>query len=249
MRYRDRDGKRRLESTFTDDWDEAQKRMRERLQARDNNTLEVIRKGERLRFSEWADFFLENYSQPPVLSPKAHDVNVRMVHNLRKAFDEMKLADITADGIEAYLRFRLRQPKRVKTAIGYRELGKLKPSTVHQEFRVLRRVLNVAVKKKLIPANPCAGVEFPARIDGLFRPHYMSWSEQQKIEFCAPEYLKNVIRIVTETGLRIYRELAPMRKEQVDLVNKVVWIPASKTPNGVAEVPLTEWLQRRFGAR
>ena len=30
-----------------------------------------------------------------------------------------------------------------------------------------------------------------------------------------------------------------MRKDQVDLVNNYVWIPDSKTPNGIAEVPLT----------
>ena len=28
-----------------------------------------------------------------------------------------------------------------------------------------------------------------------------------------------------------------MKKDQVDLENKAVWIPDSKTPNGVAEVP------------
>jgi len=68
---------------------------------------------------------------------------------------------------------------------------------------VLRRMLNVTVRKKCLFANPCAGVEFPARVYGLFRPHYVTWSERQKIEFSAPEYLRNVIRIVTETGLRI----------------------------------------------
>lgn len=31
-----------------------------------------------------------------------------------------------------------------------------------------------------------------------------------------------------------------MKKEQVDLENALAWIPDSKTPNGVAEVPLTE---------
>jgi integrase len=77
-------------------------------------------------------------------------------------------------------------------------------------------------------------------VDGLFRPHYVAWSEQNKIEFSAPEYLRNVIRIVTETGLRIYKELTPMKKDQLDLDNRTVWIPDSKTPNGVAEVPLTE---------
>ena len=31
-----------------------------------------------------------------------------------------------------------------------------------------------------------------------------------------------------------------MKRDQVDLENKIVWIPDSKTPNGVAEVPLTD---------
>ena len=128
----------------------------------------------------------------------------------------------------------------VKAKDGFVQKGVLKATTVHQELRVVRRMLNVAVRKKFLYANPCAGVEFPARVDGLFRPHYMTWSEQQKIEFSAPDYLRNVIRIITETGLRIYKELTPMRKEQLDLENWMVWIPDSKTPNGVAEVPLTE---------
>jgi integrase len=38
----------------------------------------------------------------------------------------------------------------------------------------------------------------------------------------------------------VYKELASMRKDQVDLANAVVWIPESMTPNGVAEVRLTE---------
>jgi integrase len=118
--------------------------------------------------------------------------------------------------------------------------GLLKATTVHQELRVIRRMLNVAVRKKFLFANPCSGVEFPARVDGLFRPHYVTWSEQQKIEFSAPDYLRNVIRIVTETGLRIYKELTQMKKEHLDLQNRTVWIPDSKTPNGVAEVPLTD---------
>jgi hypothetical protein len=68
----------------------------------------------------------------------------------------------------------------------------------------------------------------------------MTWSEQTKIEAQAPGYLKNVIRIITETGLRVYKELAPVWKEQIDLSNKVVFISDSKTPTGIAEVPLTD---------
>jgi integrase len=68
----------------------------------------------------------------------------------------------------------------------------------------------------------------------------MTWPEQQAIESQAPVYLRNVIRILTETGLRVYKELAPLRKEQVDLSNKLVFIADSKTLTGVAEVPLTD---------
>jgi integrase len=82
-------------------------------------------------------------------------------------------------------------------------------------------------------------VEFPVAVKGLFRPHYASWSEQQQIELHAPVHLGNIVRIITETGLRVYKELLPMKKDQVDLVNSVVWIPVSKTPNGISEHPLT----------
>jgi integrase len=239
IRYRDRDGKRRRESTGTDDWQEANRKLRERLQARDGNLLEAIRKGESLGFDEWVDSFLENYSKPPIRAQKTHDANQRCVNHLKTAFSGKKLVEITADAIEEYLRRRLRQRVRRKLTEGYREHGILKASTVHQEFRVLRRMLNVAVRKKLLPVNPCASVEFPVAVKGLFRPHYVTWSEQRTIEAHAPEYLRNIVRIITETGLRIYKELVPMKKEQLDLTNAMVWIPDSKTPNGVAEVPLT----------
>ena len=240
MRYRDKTGRRRLESTNTTDWDEAQRQMRERLAARDNNTLDAVRKGKQTTFSEWADFFLENYSKPPIRAAATHVANQAALRTLRPMFGTMKLVDIDASLVEAHLRNRLGQRRRVHRKAGVAELGVIKPTTVHQEFRVLRRIFSVAVRKKLCPANPCAAVEFPVRVKGAFRPHYMTWSEQTKIEEHATAYLRNVIRIVTETGLRVYKELAAMKKEQVDIANKVVFIADSKTPTGVAEVPLTD---------
>jgi len=239
IRYRDRKGIARRESSQTADWQEANKRLRERLQARDENLLEVVRKGETLAFGQWTDFFLENYSKPPMRAEKTHDANKRCIKHLKPAFGTSRLVDITADSIDLYLRERLRQRVRVKAKLGYKQLGTVKATTIHQEFRVLRRMLNVAVRKKLLPANPCSGVEFPVAVKGLFRPHYVTWSEQHQIESHGPQYLRNIVRIITETGLRIYKELASMRKNQVDLHNAVVWIPDSKTPNGIAEVPLT----------
>jgi len=244
--YRDKAGKRQRESTFTEDWQEAQKLLRERLGARDNNVLQVVRKGESLRFSEWADFFLENYSKPPVRQPGTHNANLRCLQHLMKTFATRRLIDVGPDEIEIYLRNRLRQRVKVRLREGFREHGLIKPTTVHQEFRVLRRMLNVAVRKRLLVSNPCAMVEFPVRLKGLFRPHYVKWSEQQLIEKNALPHLRNAIRIIAETGLRVKKELLPMKKSQIDFLNAVLWIPDSKTPNGIAEIPLTKQALEAF---
>ena len=58
--------------------------------------------------------------------------------------------------------------------------------------------------------------------------------------------LRSAVRIITETGLRIYKELTPMKKDQIDLSNKTVRIPDLKTPRGVAEVPLTDLAAEAF---
>jgi hypothetical protein len=38
----------------------------------------------------------------------------------------------------------------------------------------------------------------------------------------------------------VYKELLPVKKEQVDLENAFAWIPDSKTSNGIAEAPMTD---------
>src|SRR5579864_4722753 len=135
MRYRDKDGVRQRESTLTEDWDEAQKRLREHLQARDNNTLPALRRGQELTFGEWSDFYLENFSRPPFRAQKTHEVNQRALKHLRKMFESTKLAELTADDIEMYLRKRLKQRALVKTKAGFVEKQVLKATTVHQELR------------------------------------------------------------------------------------------------------------------
>src|SRR5258706_12569814 len=86
IRYRDRSGARRRESTFTQDWQEAQRLLRERLQARESNGLDVIREGEKLSLEQRADFFLGNYSKPPRRAEKTHQMNLRFPKQFKDAF-------------------------------------------------------------------------------------------------------------------------------------------------------------------
>jgi hypothetical protein len=77
-----------------------------------------------LGFGQWADFFLENYSKPPVRTLKTHVANLRGIKHLKGSFGTCTLADVTADDIELYLQDRVRQRIRIKTRLGYK-LGRL----------------------------------------------------------------------------------------------------------------------------
>jgi integrase len=162
----------------------------------------------------------------------------------------LRLSEITPELIEEYVEERLRSGRRIHTKFGVHYRGKLKPATVHKEFRVLKRILNVAVKRKQLAVNPCGAVEFPVRVGATTRkPHYMTASEQVRIEFVAPDYLRHVIVIMVEMGLRPYKELLPMQRDQVDLENRIVHVPDSKTENGVADMPMTDLAYKAFTER
>ncbi len=246
-RYRNRDGRVVLESTRTADREEAERFLRGRLDARDDGLLPILLASKTLTFSEWADWFLDNRSKPPFRAQGTHHQNVNSVIMLRPNFGDTKLSEITPEQIEQYLRRRLSEGRRCHTKRGLEHRGTVRPSTVHQEFRVLRRILNVAVNQKRLGSNPCNAVEFPASLSKSTRkPHYMTASEQRLIEKCAPKYLRNAIVIISEMGLRPYKELMPMRKSQVDLENLIVHIPDSKTPNGIGDMPMTRPAWRAF---
>jgi integrase len=250
VRYRDRAGRIMKESTGTTDREEAERFLRDRLDARDEGKLPVLLASKNLIFDTFADWFLENKSRPPSRAEKTHSANLNALKFLRPAFGSLRLSDITPEAIEDYLGHRLCSKRRIHTKFGVVHRDLLKPATVHQEFRVLGRILNVAVKKKRLTINPCAMVEFPVSVAKSTRkPHYMPASEQERIEFCAPSYLRHAVVIISEMGLRPYKELMPMKKSQIDLQNRLVHISESKTPNGEGDMPMTEPAWQAFKER
>jgi integrase len=58
----------------------------------------------------------------------------------------------------------------------------------------------------------------------------------------APAALRDVVGAAEDRvrGAGVPAQRHPLKKGQHDLVNRTVWVPDSKTPNGVAEVPLTD---------
>jgi integrase len=247
IRYRDRDGKLHKESTGTPDEGIAEQILQERLKARDEGKLPILFASRKLTFGEWLDWYLETRSKPPLRAQKTHEQNLNAAKYLRPVFGELPLSEISAEAIEDYIRKRLHSKRKVHTKLGVQFRDTIKPVTVHQEYRVLRRLLNVAVKKKVLGASPFESVEFPMLLLSATRkPHYMTSDEQRKIEFLAPDYLRRIVTIISEMGLRPQKELFPMLKSQVDISNGVVHIPDSKTSSGVADMPMTLLAKRAF---
>ena len=239
--YRARDGRKIKESSGTADREEAERFLRERLAARYEGRLPAILSSKNLAFGEWADWFLERRSKPPHRSESTHRQNKNAVKLLRPVFGSTRLSEITPEAVEDYIQSRLGEGRKIHTKFGLIRRGKIKPATAHQEFRVLRHMLNVAIRQKKLETNPCSLVEFPVSVKNSTRkPHYMTSSEQGRIELVAPSYLRHVVVIMTEMGLRPYRELLPMLKSRVDLKNQLVHISDSKTENGIGDMPMTE---------
>jgi hypothetical protein len=178
-------------------WTEAQQSIRQRLQARDNNTLPALRRGHDLTFGEWPDFYRENFQGPIPCAEDPRDQ--RALKHLRRMFENTTIAELTADDIEGFLRRWLKQGVQVRTKNGFVEKDLLKATTLIRSCgccaaRWMRRSARNSVCQSM------SGVEFPARVDGRFQPHYVAWSEQQKSKSAVPEYLPNVVRIVIEIG-------------------------------------------------
>ena len=250
VRYRDPDGQIVKESAATVDRQEVERFLRKRLEARDDGILHSVLSGKKITFDEWLDWFLEMRSKPPFRSEKTHLQNLRIAKLLRPFFGSTRLSDISPEAIERYLRRRLKSGRRVPMKFGTDIRGPIRPMTVHQEFRVLKRIFNVAVKQKRLATNPCSSVEFPVPVRNTTRkPHFMTATEQKQIEFWAPNHLKHVITIISEMGLRPYKELMPMKKSQLDLENSIIHIPDSKTPSGVGDMPMTELAREAFRAQ
>ncbi len=201
VRYKDQKGEMIRESAATTDREQAERFLRDRLDARDEGRLSVLLGSKRLTFNEWADWFLEKRSKPPFRSAGNHEVNLNALKSLRPVFGETALSDITSEGVENYLTDRLQSRRRIRTKLGIKLGDVIKPATAHQELRVLTHILNVAVKQKRLATNPCVAVEFPVSVRRSTRkPHYMTASEQQKIEFAAPSYLRNIVSSFQSSG-------------------------------------------------
>ena len=115
VRYKDQKGEIIRESAGTSDRQEAERFLRDRLDARDDGGLSTVLTSKQLTFNRWADWFLEKRSKPPFRSAGNHQQNVNALKFLKPVFGESALSEITAESVENYLGERLQSGRRIHT--------------------------------------------------------------------------------------------------------------------------------------
>jgi integrase len=170
-------------------------------------------------FDTWADEFLNKVSHPNTRRRYASSIG-----KLKTEFSGVRLSDITADRIEAY--------KEARLAEG------VEPATINHDLRVLRRMLRLAERKEFVIRNPFVQVEF-LKSRNPRPPHIVTFEEEEKILKAAPPYIRMLVILILETGMRSHREALSLRWDATDFVKDLIRVQESKTRSGLRSIPLS----------
>ena len=213
------DGKQHCESSGT-----TNKRVAERIL--NLRMAEIIEGRYRLpksnppRLDEWAAQFLDTISHPN--TKRTYSSCIQMLLNF---FGDARLSQITPDRIEDF------KLSRRRDGTG--------PASINRNLAVLRQMMKLAARQRLIARTPFQDVDFCEERSCRRQPHILKFEDQKTLLSAAPPLLRTVIVLLTESGLRVGREALPLKWDDVDLLNAVVYVRQSKTRAGIRAVPLS----------
>lgn len=170
-------------------------------------------------FAKWADEFLAKVAHPNTRKRYGSSVG-----KLKAAFTGARLSDISAERIEGYKESRLSEG--------------VEPATINHDLRVLRRMMRLAERKRLISRNPFVEVDF-LKQRHVRTPHIVTFEEEEKILAVAPAFVRALVVLILETGMRSHREALVLMWEAIDFANDSIRVRESKTRAGIRNIPLS----------
>lgn len=154
--------------------------------------------------------------------PRTYQRYVVSAKPLIKSFGKLALDAISAGHVERFKQTRA---------------GEASPAGTNRDLAALRYMLNFAVRQGHILTNPVRGVRFLPEGPGSMR--VVSHSEQQRYLKAANPLLRDAATLVLETGPRP-EELFKIRREDVHLERRYLFVPGGKTRFARRNVPLTD---------
>jgi integrase len=216
-RYRDPLGKQRCE-TFTRKAD-AERFLREQQVEIERGRWLDPRAAE-VPLAEWAEEFLALARR---LSPTTQETYRRdLTKYVLPRFGAYRLGRLPADEIENWLND--------EVAAG------IAPSSVHRHYRVLRRVLQVAVEKQKLHANPCDRVQ-PPRVPKRDMA-FLTWEESVALAEAIHERYRALIYLAVDSGMR-WSEIVGLRRARLDVRRGKV-----RVTEQLVRLEAGEWLRK-----
>ncbi len=213
-------GKQYRESTGMDNKHFARDLLGKRqVEIREQRLFDVKKEG-KVSFEELAQGFLRFYQERGRRSLNRAETSVK---HLSTYFGDKRIAEITPEAIETYVRTRLQQHSR---------LGRpTRPATVNRELAALSKMFNLAIRHKKADRNPMAAVE---RLqEHNIRDRVLSSEEFQRLLDALPSSLHLVVTLAYYTGMR-RGEILNLRWNQVDLSKGLIRLEGvdTKTQRG-----------------
>jgi integrase len=176
------------------------------------------------RLETWAKQFLETVSHP--ITKRRYKTSIT---SLEAHFRGARISQITPEGIEEY------KLARLKEGVG--------PATVNRDLMVARLMLKRAERQRFIARNPFHDVDFLDERKGRRQACILTLEEEKRLLAVAPPLLRPIILLQTDAGMRIGKEVLPLKWTDLDLLNNQVGVRDSKTPAGKRTIPLTTRLR------
>jgi integrase len=224
-------GKQYRENTGTDNKHFAQELLAKRQAEIREQRLFDVKKGAKVAFEELAEDFLKFYRDCGRRSLEHAETSVK---HLPAYFEGKQIAEITPEVIEDYIKSR-RQ-----------ELSKLgrptSPSSINRELVPLSKIFTLAIRHRKADKNPLMAVE--RLLEHNIRDRVLSVEEFQRLLEAAPNYLRPILLLAHDTGMR-RGEILHLRWSQVDLQHGFICLEGAdtKTDEG-RSVPLNERLTK-----
>ena len=141
---------------------------------------------------------------------------------LKGFFGKARLEEISGGQVE---KFKLNRAEQVS------------PATTNRELAALRAMLNYAIRHEYVTRNPVTGVKFLPEGPGMMR--VVSHEEQERYLAKARPLLQDIATLILETGMRP-EEVFTIRRENVHLDRRYVFVPKGKTCFARRTLPLTD---------
>lgn len=196
----------------------------------------------KMTFDQLADYAEKHYVRPPVYAEDRKVGGMRSWKDarnkldvLRRYFGHMKVRDITAEDLKEFKELRL------KTRTKRRAPRKI--ASVNREMSLLRRVINIAFKKRWIPFSPFEEGQLISVAEEVKRTRVISREEEGRLLAACNdprrEHLRPVIICGIDTGMRS-GEMFKLRWRDVSLRGRYISISAFNTKSeSPRDVPIS----------